>query len=173
MLRSPWTTESAYAQNVYANQLGDLATDDRVLYQQLHALAVSMYQVKQRIAQHQAAGHTDLARAELATLEQLGQLFRDVALRFKGNAEALNIAERLLLSVGTYAEQVLAALPRAVTAIPKAFLDAVGDLLAHAGGKALGAAIPWGVLGVGLVALLLYAERSSTVRMISTRGLVK
>ena len=174
MLRSPWTFETAYAQDVYAN-LGELATDPQALYKQLHALALSMYQVKQRIQGHEAAGHVELVRAELKTLVYLRDLFADTARRFEatGNDEGLNIAEQVLLSSGTYIDSVLKALPGAVIAIPSAFIQATGQLLTKAGGIALGAALPWGLLAVGAVALLLYAERSSTVRMLSTRGLVR
>jgi hypothetical protein len=146
-----------------------LASEERVLYQQLHALAVAIYQVQQRITAEIAAGDLRTAAGELDALQELRRLFGDVAARFRAVGAAndpltLGAVDRFILAAGQYLESAVNALPGAIVAIPGAILEGIGRLAAKAGWELGRVLIPVTIVSLGIVGILLAAEKSRIVR---------
>jgi hypothetical protein len=150
--------------------LGDYEADNaewQRLLRQLHGWALSMAQMKALIEQggdvQQAVQQLQIDRDYFQrTLSQL----KDVGRRL--GQEDFTAFDRVVLSVGTYIEKVVAVLPRALTVIPRIILDAgkqlvdaIADFLAHTGGKALGLGLPLILLAVGGVALLIFGMKKA------------
>lgn len=143
-------------------------------YRQLHQLAVAIYQKQQIINGYlDTIGDADavvdwnaLTGAANAML-QLKQQFTSLRSRIDQNTRAQNqlgMLDRVILSVGTYAEQVLNALARALAAIPNAFIRAMGEIAKEGGRTMTEAAVSWLIpIAIGLV-VLKQLESSPSVR---------
>lgn len=130
-------------------------TSDQVLYQRLHGLALSLYQAQQDVRAASQRGDQAYAVARMEDVKQLRNLFAETADEFRQNDPSAQVStfDRFLLGVDAWISQALAALPGAIAAIPRAI-----------GSGLLSAAVPWLLGAVVLVALLKYAETSTTVR---------
>lgn len=154
MIRSPFTSALIRPGTV---GLGQIATDPRVLLSHLHGLAVAIYQAQQR-------AHTNPA-VEIQNVRNLLAQFQDTARRFLAASEAadpteLGAIDRFVLATGHWIEGSIRALPGAVSAIPRALVDAVG-------GTAWGVVrnlLPFVAIGAVLFWGLQSAERTRTYR---------
>jgi hypothetical protein len=80
---------------------------DQYLIQQMHALAISIYQAKQR--------------NDKVTVAALATRFRDLAEQFRGNAQAdLTGTDRFLLAVDRWVSTSVGVIPDAISALPVA-----------------------------------------------------
>jgi len=148
MVREPWDT------------LGQIATDPQVLYRELHATAIALNQAQQRLS----AGNT----AELVNIANLRDHFQQIRARFLSESTAqdpgaITRTDRVILAAGN----VLAAAPAATVAVVKPLADALADLLSYVGVKTIAGLLPFGVLAVGIIYLLLFAEKSRIVRRLA------
>jgi hypothetical protein len=155
MVRDPWTTQVGPYYG--ATGLGQVATDPQVLYRELHATALALNQAQQRLT----AGNP----AELVNIANLREHFQQIRTRFLAESavrdpDAITKTDRVILAAGN----VLAAAPAATVAIVRPLADALADLLAYVGIKTIGALLPFGVLAVGIIYVLLFAEKSRIVR---------
>ena len=153
-VRSPFTTELIRPGTV---GLGQVATDPRVILSQLHGLAVAIYDAQQRARTNPTV--------EVQNVRNLLAQFKDTAARFLAASEAtdptqLGALDRFILATGTWIERSTAALPGAVSAIPRAFVDAIGGT-AWSVVKNL---LPFILLGAVLVWGLQSAERTRTYK---------
>lgn len=164
-VRDPWTTDviSPYmgtdviSPYVGMVGLGQLATDPRAILAHLHGLAVAIYDAQQRARTNPAV--------ELQNVRNLLEQFQVVRQRFLQVSEAadptqLGVVDRFILAVGEWIERSAQALPQAVSAIPRALVDAIGQT----GWVAVKAVVPFLVIGFGLLYFVMQAERSRTVR---------
>lgn len=153
IIRSPWTTEIGPYRGA---ALGALATDPQVILRQLHGLAIAIYQAQQRAAQNPGV--------EVTNVRNLLAQFQVVARRFLEASEGadptkLGALDRFVLATGTWIEQSVQVLPRALSAIPRAFVDAIGESTGAVGWATLRALVPFALLGV-----LLFAGARGAVR---------
>jgi len=128
-----------------------LGATDQELLQQLHALAVSIYAAQQAAIQLSQTGQAAAARTKVLEVSSLRDQFQAVATQFQGNDPTTKLSwiESGLLSVGTWIEQALAALPGAIAALPKA----IGEGL-------LMGAVPWVIGAVVAFWLMKQARRA-------------
>lgn len=140
------------------------------LIKQLHGWAVAIQQATEDATQATSEDEKQNAIAQVqidrsyfrATLDQL----KVVGTRL-GNRD-FTAFDRFILNVGNWIDHSVQALPGAIAAIPKALIDAIADVLSHAGGAAVKSVLPW-VLGIaGLAALVIFgakqAEQTRTYR---------
>lgn len=142
-IRSPYSGLSPFH---VGPSFGLGSTTDQDLLKQLHALAVSIYAAQQEAVQLSRSGQPELARKRVLDVSALRDQFQAVAEAFRKNDPSgtqLSWIESGLLSLGTWIEQSLAALPGAIAALPKA----IGE------GLAMGA-VPWVLLGLGALYFL-------------------
>jgi hypothetical protein len=152
-IRDPWSTETWQQRGpVVINALsGDpVGTPDQVMLQQLHALAVAIYQAQQDAKAAQERGDIQYATNRIQEVARLRDQFQVLAHQFVG-VDALGGVDAFILKTGTWVEQSMKALPGALAAIPSAFGQATFMAL-----------LPW--VGAGLLVLwfLGRAEKSRT-----------
>jgi hypothetical protein len=176
-MRDPFTANLMPGGTAWiAPGLGDYAADEAEwsrLLKQLHGAALSIVQGTQDAARWSQQGMTGEAQMSLEQVRTMRGVFASILERMRPVAERLGNVDlspfdRFLFGVGTWIEQSVNALPRAIAALPNAVLDALADFLKHAGEQAVGAILPW-LLGAGLVfAVILggvkHAERTRTYR---------
>lgn len=167
IIRDPWNQETG---PYYGGGLAGFPnTDPRYWLEQLHALALSIYQAQQRAEAAKARGDTGTAMAEVQNVRNLRDTFVQVRQRFLEVAEqvdptGLGAVDRVVLATGQWIERFLTALPGAIAALPKAVLSAAGDIGASAGVQAFKVSLPLVATGVVLLWFLMRAEKSRTVR---------
>ena len=142
------------------------------LLQQLHSLAVQI--IAQRNAANAILSNVSNADASvdwdglntaLANIVSLQQQFKSVAAqRTAQNPYALSAFDNAILAVGDWAQATLNALPGAIAAVPDAIVNGLGKIVQNAGGAAFVASVPFLALAAAGVGLLLFAEKSRTVR---------
>jgi hypothetical protein len=145
---------------------------ERAIYQQLHALALAIYQMQQRITAEIAAGDLSTAAAEVRQLQELRALFGALAAQFRAEGAAndpltLTAVDRFIVATGSYLEAVVNAVPGAIVAIPGAILEGIARLAAKAGWELGRVFIPVALVALGIVAVLLTAEKSRIVRRVA------
>lgn len=136
-----------------------MAATDQVLMQRLHGLALALYQAQQDVRAASQRGDQDYALDRMQDVKNLRDLFARTADEFRANDPAgtqISGFDRFLLGVDQWITAAIAALPGAIAAIPRAI-----------GSGLLGAALPWLLGGVVIVAFLKYAEGSRTVRKLT------
>jgi hypothetical protein len=154
-----------------------LATDSRVLYQQLHATAVAIYQAKERINAELAAGDYATAQAETDNLKNLRAIFADLANRFRaagaredfiaeyGDAWYSGMLAQLdayILATGEYLGEVARGLPGAILELPS-------RLLQQTGWELVKIAVPVVLLGIVAIKLIAEAEKTTTGKRLAGR----
>lgn len=138
---------------------------EQAKWKQLHALALSIYQAQQRANQFQAAGDLSNAAGEVGTVQTLRGLFDRKADEIRMmTGSVLTDADDFILSVGEWVQDFVRAIPGATAAIPSAIIDGLAKIAGRAGASVGLAALPWAAIALGVVGLLLVAEKSSTVR---------
>lgn len=150
----------------------DVDTGPDPLLQQLHALALQI--VQQRNIANGILSNVSNADAEvdfgaldaaLQRIVSLQQQFRAVAAqRTAQDPYALGAFDSAILAIGNWAQSTLDAIPAGIAAVPNAVVNGLAKIVQNAGGAALGAAVPFGLLAAAGVGLLLFAEKSRTVR---------
>ena len=154
--RSPWTTETGPYYG--AAGLGQVTTDPQALYRELHATAIALNQAGQRL---EVATTAEAKQAEMANVVNLREHFQQIRARFLSasaaqDPDAVTKTDRVILAAG----DVLAAVPDAI----KTLLNTTADVIAYTGAKTIQALLPFGLLVIGVVYLLLFAEKSRIVR---------
>ncbi len=169
--------------------LDDVAGDDGGTYaqdpqlQQLHALAVLIATLRQNFNAYLNNASNADAEFDPAVLTQIGQQLQYYVGQFNqlratidrttATTYALSKADQALLDVGTWAQQVIAALPNAIATVPNALIDAVGKVATNAGRNvAQSLAIPAllvGAIAVGVIVFVKSAERTRTGRALARR----
>lgn len=136
-------------------------TQDQRDLRTLHSLALSIYQLKQEGDRALRAGDTARVRQVVTSLETMRAHFQQVAQRFVvRDAVTYSAFERFVVGVGDYIVKILAALPSALAALPKALVDTVTDVTGHTGARVWGAVLPW--IGLGLLAIWLVKQGEGT-----------
>lgn len=146
--------------------LGQSITDPTQWREQLHALALSIYQAQRRAEAARAQGNEAGVTIELTNVANLREAFRDVADRMLAAMEqvdptTLGAVDRIILASGTWVEQFRDALPGAVAALPNAVLEAAGEIAGTTVTKLL---VPVLLGGALLLLFVRQAERSPTIR---------
>lgn len=146
--------------------MSDTATvpGEQQLWQQLHTIAAGIYNARQAALQAQAAGDTATYQQMLDQLSSLKDQFADQVDQIRtvtAGSVDLSLWDQAILELGDWITQSYQALPGALAAIPKAFIDAAGQTAKNAG---IMLGLPLAAIVVGAIALLLFAEKSKTVR---------
>jgi len=157
---------------------GNFDSGSDPLLNQLHGLALSI--VAERAAANAILSKVSDADAEisdsdwfnlsahLANIVTLQQQFRAAAAqRTAQDPYALSVFDNAILAVGDWASGVLSWLPTAIAAVPNAVIDGLTKVVQNTGKDAAAALLPFGAIAVGLVGLLLLAEKSHTVRRVA------
>lgn len=108
--------------------LADDPARDAFLVQQMHALAVSIYQARQR--------------NDRAGVQNLLEVFKKLADEYQSRGGDITGTDRFVLAVGDWVENSIDAIPSAIAALPKAI-----------GFGLLGAAVPFVLIFAGYVVL--------------------
>lgn len=135
---------------------------EQAKWKQLHALALATYQAQQRAIALRRAGNEGAAFGQVQTVQTLrGLMGTKVAEIQTMTQDDLSPFDRIVLQVGDWVVAFLQALPATVAAIPNALVEGLGLIARKAGTEAGKALLP---VAIGAIAVLLLAERSSTVR---------
>lgn len=169
IVRDSWTGEMNGAGFNVGLGAVQYSTDPRYWLQQLHALAISLYQAQQRAMDALNRGDSAQAYAELGTVKRLRSAFADVRDKFLAAAEAVDptalaATDRVLLASGEWVSKFMSALPGALAAPFKAVVDATGQIGTAAGGAIFKMSLPLVATGLLLVFFLMQAEKTRTVR---------
>jgi len=167
------TMENLFYDDAWGD-MNNLSLQEMDDYRQLHQLAAAIYQKQQlidgylnNISNANAVMDWPAMIGAANAMVQLKQQFNTLRARIDRNTRAQNqigMLDRVILSLGTYVDQVITALPSSLASVPNAFIRAMGEV-GQQGGKTLaGIAATWIIpIGLGLM-LLQQLEKSPTAR---------
>ena len=163
IVRDPWTQETG---PYHGGGLAGLPnTDPRYWLEQLHAIAMSIYNGQKGAEQALASGDQVRALQYVESVRTMRNEFVRVRDQFLAVSETvdptkLSAADRVVVATGEWLDNFMSALPSAIAALPKAVLGAAGEL----GGATFKALVPWLAVGALVLVFVKQGEKSRTYR---------